>query len=729
MLWAIAGLMLSGRPVCAGEKRIEGLFATCLKGERVWWEIPDSLLGRKMSLMVTILKAAAKEDRSADTKYGYYGDRFGPFILCFEREGKELAVSQYSGGMLPPEKAENLYPFYREREEKRVIRYFKPTSADEKQVTIDVTEWLKDDCYWGLGAFAFQLGIGSAETEKTRITEICGFPEQLIVRSRRTYLPPVFRSKPNPKNTPTTWEIGACLNLLPQKPMRPRYASSRVGYFTLPFADFQQPGTGMATKPVIRRWRLEVKEEDEERYRQGGLVEPRQKITLYLDRHFPEKWRPYVWKAINNWKAAFEKCGFRNAITGALPPESKEYCIDNSRYSWIVYKTAPNRNAYGRSYPDPCSGETLCCHVGIFHSVFDLLRSWYISQTGAAEAALPEETAGAMLEMVLTHEIGHVLGLTHNFYGSSFYETDELRNPETMKRWHHGTSIMDYMRLNYAAQPEDSLPLTERIPVLGPYDTLAIEWGYRCYPGKSVQEENRMLEAWIEERQHERQYRFRNESAYDPEAQAEDLGRHSLETAALGMRHLARAAASAESGQTRKPEEDNRRAACEAQYREYLNQAISYIGGKRSVWENGGETDRPVGMEEQRQALDFIRTYFVEAENWSMAFGERMGTKIVNALTERLNKVTELYRKGGCDYPPSLYLEDLNRLFLDFKPENDRRAFLAHQYLRNLVDWKGDIEARCLIRMNLKGIWKNSRKSKVRFWQYWKEALEKERAV
>ena len=124
---------------------------------------------------------------------------------------------------------------------------------------------------------------------------------------------------------------------------------------------------------------------DTARYRRGELVEPRQKIRIYIDRSFPEKWRPYVLRAVNNWNALFERSGFKNAIAGLMAPDSAGFTLDNSALSWIVYKASPMENAYGRPFVDFRTGEILSCHIAVFHSVFDMLCQWYIAQTGESE--------------------------------------------------------------------------------------------------------------------------------------------------------------------------------------------------------------------------------------------------------------------------------------------------------------------------------------------------------
>ena len=459
---------------------IPGLFTTYQQNGRILWVIPDSLLGRDMSLTTTILEGAGRRKKSADAKFGYQGDRFGPRILRWEEE-KERIILKEIRSYVDTSGSYSLGSLLSEREMPLTLQEFEILGCEKTGKIIDVTEWLRDGKLWGLQPFSFLIGIGSER--EGRVTAILGTPESVIVRSERIYEAVERTPATSANGEVTRWKLGCCLRLLPRHLMQVRYASSGVGYFTVPYAHMEPGSCQVISDRVVKRWRLEVADRDTARYRRGELVEPRQKIRIYIDRRFPEKWRPYVLRAVNNWNALFERSGFKNAIAGLMAPDSAGFTLDNSALSWIVYKASPMENAYGRPFVDFRTGEILSCHIAVFHSVFDMLCQWYIAQTGESEEEFPDELAGRLLEMVVSHEVGHVLGLTHNFYGSSLCETEQLRDAVFLHRHGYGSSIMDYMRMNYAVQPEDGVDMSDRIPRIGAYDSLAIEWGYRYFPG------------------------------------------------------------------------------------------------------------------------------------------------------------------------------------------------------------------------------------------------------
>ena len=414
--------------------------------------------------------------------------------------------------------------------------------------------------------------------------------------------------------------------------------------------------------------------------------------------------------------------GFKNAIAGLMAPDSAGFTLDNSALSWIVYKASPMENAYGRPFVDFRTGEILSCHIAVFHSVFDMLCQWYIAQTGESEEEFPDELAGRLLEMVVSHEVGHVLGLTHNFYGSSLCETEQLRDAVFLHRHGYGSSIMDYMRMNYAVQPEDGVDMSDRIPRIGAYDSLAIEWGYRYFPGLASEEIQEKLSVWIEKKQLERKYRFQDSGGNLPEAQAEDLGRYSLETAELGMCHLKRL--------LRDTLRNNGRLSVESwnlairkQYSEYINQAFTYLGGIRKCWGNDSVIVVAVGREEQQDALRFLQTYVLESgKDLPREWWEDWGRETVRRLVEKADCFVGYDR----EYSVTEYIRDLGKIFRNVSGEECWGRFLIWCYTDCLMEYIQTERNRypevvALMEEQLKVMYRKTDKEKDVFWKAWRK--------
>mgnify|MGYP002852553711 CR=1 FL=1 len=337
--------------------------------------------------------------------------------------------------------------------------------------------------------------------------------------------------------------VSTSLMLLPEQPMMGREESSRVGYFTddvLSFSDSQQYAK---TLHYINRWRLEPA--DVEAYLRGELTPPKKPIVFYLDRCIPAAMRPYIRQGILDWNEAFECAGFRDAVRVEEMTDSMEREDDDLKYSVITYAASEKANAMGPCITDPRSGEILEADVVWWHNVKKLLRQWIIVQTAAVNPAarqpqLPDSIIGDAVRFVASHEVGHSLGLRHNMRASAAYPTDSLRSQSFIDRMGGiSASIMDYARFNYVAQPGDGVRISA--PRIGPYDKMAVEWGYRWYP--SEVEARIALSQFLREHKG-KEYMYSEtggfRQAINPDAMSEDLGDDPVKSANYGLANLKR---------------------------------------------------------------------------------------------------------------------------------------------------------------------------------------------
>jgi hypothetical protein len=452
---------------------------------------------------------------------------------------------------------------------------------------------------------------------------------------------------PSPGGNATV-ELNSSMVLLPAVPMQPRYFDPRVGYFTTSVTDFDADPQGVKRISMITRWRLEPKPEDMEKYKRGELVEPAKPIIFYIDPATPAKWRKYLIMGVNDWQAAFEQAGFKNAIMAKMAPTPQEdstWSIDDARFSAIVYKPSEIPNASGPHVHDPRSGEIIESHINWYHNVMRLLRNWYFVQASpndprARKMQFSDELMGDLIRFVSSHEVGHTLGLRHNFGSSSAYPVEKLRDKEWVKKNGHAPSIMDYARFNYVAQPEDGITGADLYPRINYYDKWAIEWGYKLLPdAKSPDAEKAILNKWTIERLKDKKYWFGTEmNPDDPRSQSEDLGDNAMLASTYGIKNLQRIMPNLLAW-TREDNEGYSNLAelyreVAGQFSRYMGHVVKNVGGiyeTPKTIEQAGAVYEYVPKATQKEAVAFLNKQLFTTPKW-----------LIN---------TELLNKFGSDAP------------------------------------------------------------------------------
>ena len=333
---------------------------------------------------------------------------------------------------------------------------------------------------------------------------------------------------------------------------------------------------------------------------------------------------------IEDWNSAFEKAGFKNAILAKDPPtveEDPEWSAEDVRYSVVRYLASPIPNANGPHVSDPRTGEILESDINWYHNVMTLLRRWYFVQTAAInpEARSPEfkdEVMGRLIRFVSAHEVGHALGLPHNMKASSAYPVDSLRSGEFTQKFGIATTIMDYARYNYVAQPGDEN--IRFVRQIGPYDDYSIEWGYRYY-GKSPEQEKEILKKVVDSKSLDPVYMFGGRGN-DPNAQTENIGDDPIKASMYGIRNLKIVAENLRNWTVEPTEnyDDLEEIYGEllGTYRRYIYHVHNLIGGIYKTPHNSNQEETStylnVDSKKQMEALSFLEKNLWNTQNWLM---------------------------------------------------------------------------------------------------------------
>lgn len=607
--------------------KIPGLFQSYRLGDKVYWEIPDTLLGRDLALTTTIVRGAAQKNRNYENRYGFNGDSFGPILLRFQKRGNEIWLADPLYDRFQISNTHPLYPILSQRGNERLYTTLPIKAKNVGSVLIDVTTMLQRNPLFTFEPFNFEVKVTSSDPNKTIIKNIQSTPQSVITFIDRNYRPMSMDMKS--ESYAMSWETAVCISLLPQKPHSILAADGRVGYFNIGFQDFERHPYQMTKQMAAKRWRLELSPENREKYNKGELVEPENPIVFFIDRNTPTRWVPYFIEAVNVWQAAFEQAGFKNAIKAQLAPTQEEdpnFSPYDGRHAYISWKPSGESNAYGPSPSDPRSGEISGCHVGVFSSVLDLLQKWYFVQCGvvdkrAREIHVPDEVLGEMLKLVITHEVGHSLGLEHNFLASSHNSIGQLRDNEFLNKYGITSSIMDYVRCNFAIRPEDNVDFKNRIAHIGQYDRLAIEWAYRIFPGETPEEQQKNREIWLTEKQADPRNRFGD--GLDFKAQSEDLGNDHVELNTQGVENLKQLMNIREIWQAKDATSrhvlNGRHQAIVSHYNNLVSHVLKHLGGYTNSSKAMQDSMKFFTFENQTystKVMSFIQDYVCSPTDW-----------------------------------------------------------------------------------------------------------------
>ena len=613
--------------VPATAKSDDGLFTVHRVGDRLKFEIPDSILGRDMAVMSRYAKA---QEDLADG-----GDRMAPnMVVRWVRRGDRIDLRAISHETTADE-GSSLHIAVENSNFAPVLASLKIEARGDGTSVVDVT-----DLYLGdVPAFTLppstrnRFAVRRYDRDRSWLEWAKSFPINVEIRVVQTYA--ADRPPSNARGGTISFEVNHSMVLLPKEPMMPRLWDERVGYISIARTNYSRDFQGVRPERYAVRYRLEPK--DPEAFRRGELVEPKNPWVWYIDPATPPEWIPYIKEGILEWNEAFEEAGFKNAIQVRVAPteeEDPEFSLLDARYSVVRYVASPVRSANSSGdVVDPRSGEVIRAHTNLYQGVLERLRWWLVSQVGAANPAfqtksLSQEDMGEAIRYVISHETAHSVGLPHNQRANFVFPIDSIRNPDFVKRMGHSASSVGRTRYNYVAQPGDGVDPRRRV---GLWDKWAVRWAYTpILDAKTPEEEFETLNRWVLEMAEKPWGRFASaqfgmDVEWDPYRMTEGISDDPVAAAELGMKNLRTMVENLESW-VLEPGDDHYELETHylqalTQWNRYAEHASAAIGGSwthHKRWGEPGPVYRAVEREYQKKAMRFLDEHVLRTPTWAL---------------------------------------------------------------------------------------------------------------
>ncbi len=511
-------------------KKIEGLIPLYRKESSLFAELSPGQLDKDYIVLITIARGIGRAPLLGGYSWGFGDD----WVWQFRKVGDSVHVVRRN--LRFQAKADTPQAKAVELGYSDSVLFSLPieTKSPSGALVVDLSEVFMSD----LPQIGMVLPGFSFSRSKSNWAEVKGFDDNVEIQVAATYASggtQTIESVPDTRGA--TINVHYSISRLPKNGYKPRMADDRVGYFLTVIKDFSKKDPKDRFLRYINRWNLEKADPAED------LSPPKKPIQFWLEDTIPFKYRKPIREGILEWNKAFEKAGFVNAIEVRQKGPEDKWDPADVRYNTFRWITAGAGFAMGPSRVNPRTGQILDADI-IFDA--DFLQYWKAEYETFTPKAVAELTGGPLdvksyreelakqphqswhrhsplcgcnlltgksydmafahamiasrvqdpkeldklivqaLKDVTMHEVGHTLGLRHNFKASTFYSLADAQKTDSTTRTGLTASVMDYTPANIVPQdmPQGDFYST----TIGPYDYWAIEYGYKPFSSKEDEE-------------------------------------------------------------------------------------------------------------------------------------------------------------------------------------------------------------------------------------------------